>query len=340
MTKNNSFKDGEKKRYNDTLIGSKYLYGDKGNGKYHPKLQLLEETNNIFRPSLVEVLEYFSRNNIKWFKIKDWAEDGSRPTKHILSSQVACINHLFPIREDKTAVLAIAQAVDSDISDVVLLENDKEGTKGYISFEVVSNNDYLNEDSHPTGKLNRGEFCTSIDALIIGIRNGRRVMLVIEWKYTESYSDLDKSKEDNVQGFMSSGDIRLMRYTDLILNSKYIKAPQSGSLRGSIFFYEPFYQLTRQTLWAEQMILHKDLEILNADDYVIVHVIPSANYDLLHKVYSVSEKMMEASWRGNIKDQGKYQIIAPEDLFCNIDRDSHKDLIDYLENRYWVCDKR
>lgn len=338
-----TFEDIEKKRYNDSIIGSEYLYGDKGNLKYNPKFRLWNEENNLYRPILKKAIDYFNKdtNGIEWFKLKSWGENGTRPTKHVLSSQVACVNHLFAIREDPNAVLAIARAVDPEISEVVLLNNDKEGSRGYISFEVISKEDHLNEADKITGKLSRGEYCTSVDALIIGIRDKKRIMLVIEWKYTESYDDTDKSKEDgnHPKGSMGSGNTRLKWYSSLILNSKQIVRPLTDNLRGSVYFFEPFYQLMRQTLWAEQMILHKDTEILKADDYIHVHVIPSANHDLLDKVYPSSGKRMEETWRSCIIDQNKYRIITPEDLLAGIKSKNYEKFIDYLQNRYWNSDK-
>lgn len=346
-----SFEETEKERYYRTLLGSDYLYGDSARGRYvkedgnvvYPRFILQDGSNNVFSPIRDKATHYFSKeiNNIKWWSCKECGDDGTSPTRHIMSSQVACINHLFAIRENPAAVRAIAQAIDPEITEVVLLENDKEGTRGYISFEVVSKIDHLNEDFKHTGVLERGEFCTSVDALILGIRNHERIMLVIEWKYTESYKEIDKSKEDgqnNPKGSMKSGDTRLRCYTDLILNSKEINRPISDDLRGSVFFYEPFYQLMRQTLWAEQMIKHKETEIIKADDYIHVHVIPSQNKDLLDKIYPVSQKNMEATWREQITHQNKYRIITPEDLFKGLNSEEFKSLFCYLKNRYWACD--
>ena len=48
---------------------------------------LLNGEKNIFKPIRKEVIEYFSKNKISW-----WG--GSKPTGHVLSSQIACVNHL------------------------------------------------------------------------------------------------------------------------------------------------------------------------------------------------------------------------------------------------------
>lgn len=351
MARESVFEKTEKDRNYNELIGSEYFYGDSAKGVYrmpdgrvvHPRFILQDYRNNVFRPILNEAVDYLSeaKNNIKWWGCPACGDDGSLPSRHLLSSQVACINHLFPLRNDSDAVLKIAQAIDPDITNVVLLENDVKGTRGYISFEVVSKEDHLNEDFRHIGNLDRGEMCTSIDAIIVGIKKEKRILLAIEWKYTESYDDTDKSKEDgnHPKGSMGSGNTRLKWYSSLILNSKQIVHPATDNLRGTVYFFEPFYQLMRQTLWAEQMILHKDTEIIKADDYIHVHVIPSANHDLLDKVYPVSGKRMEETWRSCIMDQNKYRIISPKDLLAGVNRAEYEKLIDFLQNRYWNCDK-
>ena len=89
-----------------------------------------------------EVNSYFTENRISW-----WG--GEEPTTHTLSSQIACINHLFPIRTSQDSVLKIAQSIDPEFESVEILGNDK-GKDGFISFEVVSEKDHLNEISGQT----------------------------------------------------------------------------------------------------------------------------------------------------------------------------------------------
>ena len=51
------------------------------------KFVLLDGEKNIFKPIRNDVMEYFKNNRISW-----WG--GKKPTGHVLSSQIACINHL------------------------------------------------------------------------------------------------------------------------------------------------------------------------------------------------------------------------------------------------------
>jgi hypothetical protein len=90
----------------------------------------------------------------------------------------------------------------------------------------------------------------------------------------------------------------------------------------------------RQTLWVEQMIKNKNQETLKADNFIHLHVIPKNNGDLLNKVYKCSGLDMEKTWRNQLIDQSKYQIIAPELLLNGIDSKKYNELLVYLKTRY------
>lgn len=91
----------------------------------------------------------------------------------------------------------------------------------------------------------------------------------------------------------------------------------------------------RQTLWAKQMISNKDLETIQAGDYIHIHVIPTENKELLNKVYSCSSRVMETTWRSCLKDQSKYIVISPKELLAPIKCVEFQPLLNYLKLRYW-----
>jgi hypothetical protein len=318
------------------------------NDKDYPKEYiLLDGIHNIYKPIQDDILNYFTENHISFWHVPGVKKvyerpkrpkRPKRPTGHILSSQVCCLNHLFPIRHDKENVLRLAKAVCSDFIEVLPINTDNY-SPGYIQFEAVSDIDYLNEISSK-GKPTRGCICTSIDALIYAVhQNGSKYLIPIEWKYTEKYDNKDKSIEDSKAGkdkpkvTEGTGKKRLRRYSDLITNSRNLKS--LPNYRNSLYFFEPFYQLMRQTLWAEQMVQHKDEERLKADDYIHIHIIPKENNGLLNKKYKISNKPLQESWLNNLKDQEKYRIISPLDFIRNIDTDKYSDLLNYLQERYW-----
>ena len=71
---------------------------------------------------------------------------------------------------------------------------------------------------------------------------------------------------------------------------------------------------------------HKQTEVLKADTYLHVHVIPSANEKLLHRKYRYSDKGLEDSWREVLLDQNKYNAIKSTGKY--------DDLVEYLSIRY------
>jgi hypothetical protein len=301
--------------------GNPVFYGGKA-GKYfmtkNRDFVLQENLKNLFSPISTDTVDYFKNNTISW-----WG--GSKPTGHVLSSQIACINHLFQIRNDKSAVLTILKNVSDDFEDVLPIITDKY-FPAFIQFEAVSDKDYLNE-----GQPTRGNNCTSIDALIYAKhKDGSKWLIPIEWKYTEHYGNQNKA----IEGFKADpinckGEVRKKRYTDLINNSKQLKNENHFC-----FYFEPFYQLMRQTLWAEQMINNNSKETLKADNYLHLHIIPSENKDLLDKKYKCSGLNMEQTWRKHLKDQSKYVIITPSKLLNGIESKKYHDLINYLKTRY------
>jgi len=235
-----------------------------------------------------------------------------------MSSQVSCLNHLFSIRDDKDAVIAIVKHMYPEIVDVFKISTDHYAP-AYIQFESVSDVDHLNE-----GKPNIGRNCTSIDALIYGVsKNGRKILILIEWENAETYSNVDKA-------IGVSGIERKKRYSDLINNSSQLIANSHY-----VYYFEPFYQLMRQTLWSEQMISNKVSETVKADDFIYIHVIPSGNLTLLNKTYPCSGQDMEATWRSCLKDQSKYIIGSPKDLLSQVNWGKYPDLRKYLDARYW-----
>lgn len=303
----------------DKITGGAYFMGS------NREFVLSKPIHNLYAPIREDILEYFKNNKISWWR-------GSKPTGHILSSQIACLNHLFYIRKDRETVLKLLNRIHNEFVEVLPIPCDKDET--YISFEVISGKDNLKEK-----RSRRGSQCTSIDAFIYARhQNGELWLIPIEWKYTEFYAKQDKSTEDRPgeanKKLNDRGNERLSRYTNLINDSNQLKT--FPTYQGSVYFQEPFYQLMRQTLWAEQVILQKSSinEPLKADKYMHIHVVPSANTDLLNNIYKVSGEQMEHTWRNCLKDQSKYLIVNPELLLSAIEP-KYADLVEYLRKRYW-----
>ncbi len=318
-----TYQENERSKSID-LIKNSELFDREKAGKLFMRSErdfvLLNGEKNIFKPIRKEVIEYFSKNKISW-----WG--GSKPTGHVLSSQIACVNHLFYIRHDKEAVLNMIKSFSTDFINVFEIQTDR-FFPAYIQFEAVSDNDNLNE-----GEPTRGNNCTSVDALVYAQhKDGSKWIIPIEWKYTEHYNNQNKATEGyKVDPINCKGEVRKQRYTSLINNSVQLESSDH-----KCYYYEPFYQLMRQTLWAEQLVKNKEKETIKADNYLHIHVIPTENSDLLDKTYKCSQKDMETTWKTHLKDKTKYIIISPEKLMSKSLSDSkYNELKNYLTERYW-----
>lgn len=318
------YKNSQYIRQEDLINNSDIFSGDKGNGYFMGKPRhfvLKDGMNNLYEPIRNDVIRYFKDNKISW-----WG--GDKPSGHTLSSQIACLNHLFAIMGDKEAVLAMLNGVRDEFKEVLSVQCD--AAPQYIGFEVVSEEDPLNEKTST-----RGSNCTSVDAFIYAKHKDDSIWLIpIEWKYTEHYANLDKSNEDRQgeeKGSNGKGQERVRRYS--VLTDASLQLKSLDSYYGSIYYQEPFYQLMRQTLWAENVVKLKE-EKLKADNYMHIHVIPSANKDLLDKKYSVSGMGMEETWRSMLTNQSKYIIVDPQKLLEPI-KDKYPELVSYLKKRYW-----
>lgn len=295
---------------------------------------LKSNEKNLYKEIRENVMQYFKDFGISW-----WG--GQIPSGHLLSSQIACLNHLFLLKNDPEMVLDILKNICDEFKEVLPIQCDNKTKKeelrepGYVAFEVVSDMDHLNEE-----QPKRGSNCTSIDALILAKHKSDKTFLIlIEWKYTESYASFDKSLEDSKdmeKGNQGKGKERLRRYSTLINDSKYLVT--KDGYRSSLYFQEPFYQLMRQTLWAEQMIVNKNKERIQADDYLHLHVVPSENKDLLSHNYHrfEMEQGMEVAWREMLTEEGnkRYLRTDPQELIQPI-KNKYSELYQYLTRRYY-----
>jgi hypothetical protein len=195
---------------------------------YFKFLQLGNSQDNFYNKIGDKVIHYFQKQSVSFWTCSSINDDSKLPTRHFLSSQIACINHLFPFRNDKTV-----------IESIVNLPNAEKIDDGYIAFEFVhQNRKYLNETFET-----RGKNCTSIDAFVKA--NG--VGIGIEWKYTETdYNTADAKVRWNDEDHQK-------RYKPLLENSN-IQADYDV-----LVSCQMYYELMRQTLLLEQMKAHNEI---------------------------------------------------------------------------------
>ncbi|MDR2200109.1 MAG: hypothetical protein LBR53_11805 [Deltaproteobacteria bacterium] len=284
-------------------------YKTNGEVKQYPHVLKNREFN--LHPSVRDdAVKYFKENQIHWHEGK------VSPTGHVLSSQIACVNHLFPLRNDKNAVLNLLKTVSDDFIDVFPIP---ERISGYIQFEAVGGGvKFLGENQNT-----RGEFCVSLDALIIALhRDGRRFHVFMEWKYVEDYS-IEWSGKKKVEN--------KILYEPLIKQSACLFYEKTWLCCGA----NPFYQLMRQTLWAEKLFEHK-VEGFEADDFLHLFVVPKSNGELLNGGHPDLGGDLEKTWRSCLKHPSKFVIVSPAELWSRQDKDT--DIYAYLKKRYWDGD--
>ncbi len=282
---------------------------------------LQDGSYNLYKDIRKDAIDYYKNNDIKWWCLNKDA------CGHILSSQVACLNHLFPLRKDPEIIKTIINtATGREFEEILPIPKERDnGEEHYIAFEVVSFHNNLKEKS-----LSRGANNTSIDALMIAKDKNQEVWIIpIEWKYTEPFSKKDMSNDDRKgepQGSNGRGKERMNRYDSLIRKSTQLNHKQLESYQGSPYYKESFYQLMRQTLWAEQVIKKESAKWHNAKKFFHINIIPDGN----------PSKEEISKWKDYLTNQDLYTIIDPKKFLEPIkDKDKYNKLYDYLKKRYW-----
>jgi hypothetical protein len=133
----------------------------------------------------------------------------------------------------------------------------------YLTFEYIGPTDFFGEA--PDGERTRGARCTSVDAAFLHrTREGLTELVLLEWKYTESYRPRPPEPERDA--------IRWQRY-GAALSAPDGPGPQRRA-RLLDLLDEPFYQLVRQQLLASEL---EKARVGGADRVRVVHVLPKRN---------------------------------------------------------------
>ncbi len=234
------FLEKEKKRY-ISLMKNTNLFSKqaKKGGTYRGKVRLFclpkaDSDQNLFKGIRKEAKNYFSSYDIKWHD----AINGN-PSNHLCDSQVCCINFLFPFTDKPDNLKALLKPLYPNIKRVLPMEDNY-----HIAFEWIGLHDYLGEmEARNNKKRNRGANCTSADAAVrFELNDGSIQIVLIEWKYTESYysTPLKTAK---------SGTDRTKIYEQFYVSDD---CPLEKTIIPSFkdLFYNPFYQLMRQQFLA------------------------------------------------------------------------------------------
>jgi hypothetical protein len=293
------------------------LFKDPGGGIYdnQPCEVVLKDQNlNIWEGVREDAIEYFNQNSICFW------ESINKPSGHLLSSQIACINHMFFMRQRQEVATAVLQGVDRNVKNALRIEKN-ETDNGFVVFEENGQRNYLNEKSRI-----RGAHSTSIDAVMLGeMKNGSRKLFFIHWNYTECFCGQTKLIDDK-------GVFNRQTYIP------FLEDPTSPfkSCDQAKFFVEPYFHLMRQLLLANEMTKANEY---GATDYTFLFIAPFENQELLGKNISANcfagSKLPEI-WTSLLKSPGKYIFQSPQDFmepatYCN----DTITISSYLKQRYW-----
>lgn len=263
--------------------------------KAEERLRPVDEGVVIYPAFSEDVAKYFSDHAITW-----WGGTGA-PPENPVSSQVACVNHLDPARQDERVALAVARSVLEAVEAMRAVEDD-----GYVAYEWVGQRKYLTrERSH-----SRGAHATSLDALMTAETRDGTVLILIEWKYTECYPPGESL------AMSPSGTDRVEIYRELLERPDCPIQVPSGDLRA--LFYDPIYQLMRQTLLGWQMVEAREL---GASDWRHVWVAPEGNRRLLgtNTAPGLAGDTLAEAWQGVLLDPSRFVVMTPTELLGAFD---------------------
>jgi hypothetical protein len=301
--------------------------GEKGEYKEHFYCHCLPVDlahENLYPEIREPIMSYFARHEIKW-------HDGHKPmpSNHMCDSQVCCANFLFPFADKPKALATLLRPIFPLIDQMLPVEDGL-----YVAFEWIGKENYLGELISRNGKRTRGANFTSADAIVAFQRlDGRKQVVLIEWKYTESYSGT------NLQ-IARSGRSRVDIYRHLFARND-CPLDQSKILDFGWVFYEPFYQLMRQQFLANEMEKAHEKE---ADVVSLLHLSPEHNADFNQKVTSPELKRFgdspTAVWKTLLNTPNRFDACFSEDLFGKFKVSDYPELqswFDYITSRYrWV----
>lgn len=281
---------------------------------------------NLFHEIRQPVMDYFARNAIKWHD----GQDG-KPSNHLCDSQVSCANFLFPFHNKPVALAALLCPIFPDLQEMLPIEDGQ-----YVAFEWIGEKNYLGEKVSRNGKRTRGANFTSPDAVVMFRRiDGQRQIVLIEWKYTESYSPTPLR-------YAASGTDRTKIYEHLYIADDCLLSKELIPGFDSLF-YEPFYQFMRQQFLAHEMAKAHEL---GAAIVSLLHISPAHNKDFM-KVTSPDLQPIAASatqvWQRLVKTSDRFRAEYTENIFGRFSIAEYPELIEwwqYVSTRYsWIRDR-
>lgn len=314
-----------------------------GNGEFaklpwhhYPHILPDEHTEkNFFAPIAQSALKYMENEDIALHT----------ENLNLKSSQVACFNFLFPLRQDLGAALRVLKPFFPQMERVT-----------GIDFEFTGPNEATQWLGEP-GSGKRGQNRTSIDAAVIYEgSNQQKCAALIEWKYTEhsyggcsAYAGAKGEKRATCQQMnvavdplgktciLTSGKRHCQRHYWDLLETAGVSLEALHGLAGCPF-QGPFYQLLRQYLLAAYLRTEMGF------DFVEVVSVDFAGNSELRKVPPHVQPLLAAqggdvldAWNAVLRGVPPMRHIHAEELAQSI-QSAEIDLAwrKYLLERYGV----
>jgi len=327
-----TFRDSEKERYRK-LKPKLFSPEAQPAGNYRGRSRFFcladeHSSENLYVGIRKPAIQYFKARNITWH---DGLEKRRVPSNHLCCSQSCCINFLYPMTTKPRMLAGVFQHFYPELAEPLIIDEDlplPNGSFPYVAFEWIGVRDYLGETKRKGSERTRGANFTSADFVFRFRRKDGKTQIVLgEWKYTEEYRRLDKGIKARKQNY------------NLAFNRHGGVFKQRGEdLYGALFF-DPFYQLMRLQLLAQEMELSREMD---ADVVSVLHICPEANREFRERVTSpylantFPGKGTLEIWK-ELVPQNKFKSISVEDLLNTILRRTKTDdweWADYLKVRY------
>jgi hypothetical protein len=333
-----TFRDREKEKYRDPEFKQALFSKDaqaRGTYKGHAYDFCLADTHsaeNLHQSFRDEAIAYFASRHIRWH---DGHGSKMLPSSHLCCSQSCCVNFLFPMQSNDRLLAAVFKAIYPEMRMPLPMaagDINAEGGLPYLSFEWIGLTDYLGETRRKPGRRTRGANYTSADFAFRFQRTDGQIQIVLgEWKYTEYYGHEDKG----------TNQTRLDNYAEAFRRLPGVFICKDQELYRGLFF-EPFYQLMRLQLLAQEMEANHEM---GADIVTVLHVHPAANKEFTERVTSEYLSVrypgqdVMGIWK-QLVDQIKFRTISVENLLQLIGKARLlADLawVDYLQTRYTLA---
>ena len=285
---------------------------------------------NLYPATRDRALAYLSANDIALH----------REFANLRSSQVCCLNFLFPLRTDLEAA---AVALRPLLPGVVQAEE--------IEFEYTGPCSATHWLGEPSGGK-RGQNRTSVDAAVRWHdTEGRSRLTLVEWKYTEKqfgtcggFASDGNMQKDGCRHRAAGAELPWTCYLAGAQNDRtkrrYWEHLGSAGIDVSRYdgdlcpFSGPFYQLLRLQLLATHCAQEKEAEKV---DVAAVHfqgntAIEEPPREIKGFAYSVTE-----AWQGLLLRPNDFRVCTAESLAAGVrSSGAFPDLAGYLGQRYGV----